>query len=221
MLRLLLIGIGLFLVFTTCTKQSIEKPELYDAKAYFPLEDNAYWIYKRTDITIDAAVDVNDTLYSELKMKYIGYDDLLEHYRLERFTRADSLSPWEAFDVVLIEWDEVSMQWVEDNYRYVKLTDPVYVDKSWDGNIYNILDEWDYYYSDLNRTFETNEVLFTSTIRVEKRNEDNAIGNTRAFEIFKKDVGPVYEYNADFSIQAGQIEKGNSTELILIKFGIE
>ncbi len=221
MLRNLIIGIGLILVFSTCTKESVVKPEMFDAKDYFPLEENNYWIYQKTLINIDAAVDVFDTTHSELKMKFIGYDDVLKHFRLERFSRADSLSDWEAFDVILVNWDELSMQWVEDNYRYVKLTDPVFDNKSWDGNIYNILDEWDYYYSNLNRTFEINELLFTTTIRVEKRNEENAIENARAFEIFKKDVGPVYEYDAEFTIQAGQIYKGNSMELILIKFGIE
>ncbi len=221
MFRNLFIGVVILLTFLACSKESIEKPEMYKALAYFPLEEDAYWIYSKTLITIDAAVDVFDTTYTELKMKFIGYDEELEHSRLERFTRPDSLSIWEAFDVILIKWDKISMHWVEDNYRYVKLTDPVYANKSWDGNIYNILDEWDYYYSDLNTTFGIDDLIFPNTIRVEKRKEENAIQYVRAFEIFQKNIGPVYEYSADFSIQSGELIKGNSLELILLKYGIE
>ena len=113
------------------------------------------------------------------------------------------------------------MQWVENNLRYVKLTDPVYENKSWDGNSYNILEDWNYYYSDVNTSFEVNEQSYSSTIRVEKRDVVNAIHQTRAFEVFAKDVGVVYEYLADFSYQGSSVSIGESRELKLIKFGME
>jgi hypothetical protein len=220
-MRQLILGFAIVFVFTSCSKKQIEKPELYNAKDYFPLINNSYWIYAKIEIHIDSDVSLFDTVYSELKMKLLEYDEILEHYRLERFTRPDSLSPWEDFDVITINWDELTLQWVENNHRYVKLTDPVYLNKSWDGNIYSILEDWNYYYSKLNRTFEIAPYSFSETITVEKRNEINAIQNERAFEVFQKDVGPVYDYLADFSIQAGQINKGFSIELLLKKYGIE
>ena len=73
----------------------------------------------------------------------------------------------------------------------------------------------------MKRTIEIGNNSFPSTISVEKRDIKNAIQEQRAFEIFAEGVGPVYEYNADFTYQAGAVEKGSSIELELLNFGIE
>lgn len=205
----------------SCAKQSIEEPELLNPKDYFPIDSGMYWLYDATFITIDAAVGTFDTTYSELKMAYLTFDHELQQYILERHSREDSLHAWMEYDIVRISWDELSMQWVENNLRYVKLTDPVYESKSWDGNSYNILEEWNYYYSDVNTSFELNNISYNSTIRVEKRDVENVIQQTRAFEIFAKDVGMVYDYIAEFSYQGSSVNLGKSRELKLIKFGVE
>ena len=110
---------------------------------------------------------------------------------------------------------------MENNLRYVKLTNPVFNAKSWDGNSYNILNDWNYYYTDLNTKFENDTISYQSTFRVEKRDVKNVIQEQRAFEIFAENIGPVYEYYANFSLQSGEVNLGESKELILIKHGAE
>lgn len=209
------------LITFSCSKESIEKPVLLDPTEYFPLDSGMYWMYDATFILIDAAVGTFDTSHFELKMKYEYFDIDIQQYVLERVIRKDSLEPWLEFDIITISWDELTMQWVEDDLRFVKLTDPIYENKSWDGNSYNILDDWNYYYSDVNTSFEVNNQTYSSTVRVEKRDVVNFIQQTRAYEIFAKDIGIVYEYVADFSYQGPSVNVGQSRELKLIKFGIE
>lgn len=213
--------IVLVLITFSCSKESIDKPVLLDPIEYFPLDSGMFWLYDATFITIDAAVGTFDTTHSELKMSYTYFDEDLEQHVLERVIREDSLSDWQEYDLITVSWNELSMHWVENNLRYVKLTDPIYENKSWDGNSYNILDDWNYYYSDLNASFEVDEYLYSNTIRVEKRDVVNAIQQARSFEVFEKGVGIVYEYNADFSYQGSTVSLGESKELKLIKFGIE
>lgn len=205
----------------SCDKQNTSEPLILDPYAYFPLDSGRYWIYQATFITIDAAVSTFDTLELELKMEYSHFDDSLNAFVLQRFTRTDSSQNWSGYDVITINWTDLTMQWVENNLRYVKLTNPIYDSKSWDGNSYNILNDWNYYYTDLNAKFEYNTISYQQTLKVEKRDVNNVIQRQRAYEIFGENIGPVYEYVADFTLQSGEINLGESKELVLIKHGIE
>ena len=215
------ISIVLALSLLGCNKEEPSGPMLLEAKDYFPLTEGSYWIHDVTFITIDVAVNVYDTLQLEIKSELLAFDSILDQYPIERFSRVDSLSEWLPYDIVLVSWENNLFFWVEDNKRYINLIDPVYNDKSWDGNSYNILDPSNYYYSDLNTTFEMNGISFSETIKVNKRTVSNAIQKSSAYEIFAKNMGSVYEYSADFSYQAGMLSSGNSRESILIKFSLE
>jgi hypothetical protein len=211
----------LLLCIMGCKKQATDTPELYNAHDYFPLEEGVYWIHHLSFITIDVAIGVYDSTEMEIKTKFAGFDSSLDQYRLNRYFRLDSLDEWSDYDGVLVSWEGQSFLWYENNYRFLKLTDPVFEGKSWDGNSYNILAVSDYFYSALNTTFEIEGVLFESTITVDKRNINNAIQKSRAYEVFAKGIGSVYEYDSDFSYQAGLLVYGNSKESKLIKFDIE
>ncbi len=216
-------GILLLLLLSIlgCKKEAIDTPELYNAHDYFPLKEGEYWIHHVNFITIDAAVDVYDSLEMEIKTKFAGLDTSLDQYVLNRYFRLDSLDEWSDYDQVMVSWEGQSFFWFENNYRFLKLTDPVFEGKSWDGNSYNILDVSDYFYSALNTTFEIDGILYTSTIRVDKRNINNAIQKSSAYEVFASGIGSIYEYDSDFSYQAGMLSYGNSKESKLIKFDIE
>jgi hypothetical protein len=56
---------------------------------------------------------------------------------------------------------------------------------------------------------------------VEKKEVNNVIQKIRAYEIFAKNIGSVYEYSADFTFQGGSVSIGQSRELKLIKYGLE
>ena len=221
MIKKLGVSALLLLCFLGCKKQTMDGPEMYDAHHYFPLTEGIYWIHHVNFISIDAAVNVYDSLEIDIKTSFGGFDTSLNQYVLNRYFRLDSIDEWIDYDVVLVSWDQNLFLWYENNYRYIKLTDPVFDAMSWDGNSYNILAESDYYYSDLNTIFEIDGVLFSSTIRVDKRNVNNAIQKSRAYEVFAAGIGPIYEYDSDFYYQGGLLVSGNSKESKLIKFDIE
>lgn len=215
------ISIVLVLSLLGCNKEEPSGPMLLEAKDYFPLTEGSYWIHKVTFINIDVAVNVYDTLQLEIRSELMAFDSTLDQYPIERLSRLDSLSEWLPYDNLLVSWENNLFFWVEDNKRYIKLIDPVYDDKSWDANSYNILDPSNYYYSDLNATFEMYDLSFSECIRVNKGTISNAIQESSAYEIFAKNIGSVYAYNADFYYQAGMLSSGNSRESILIKFSLE
>lgn len=219
-MRLILIA-GLILLQFACSKQSNEAPVLLNAREYFPLDSASFWQYDVSFINIDAAVGTFDTLNAQLKMSYRNYDDSLEMHVLDRYIREDSSQAWSEYDVVTASWNKLSLHWVENNLRFVKLTDPILNNKSWNGNSFNILDDWNYYYSNLNTSFEFNGYSYDETVRVEKRDVKNVIQEQRAFEVFARYIGSVYEFEADFIYQGGEITLGNSREMILTKFGEE
>ena len=213
--------IAVLIALSACRKEATNDPLILNAADYFPMEVGNYWIYQAEYINVDADVAVYDTLRFEMKMLHESFDDSLIQHRFERFQRTDSLSDWQSYDLVLISWDARTMQWYENNQRFVKMTRPVYDSKSWDGNIYNTLEKWNYYYTDLQRTFKMDESLYQNTIRIEKSNTVNVIQEKRSFEIMAYGIGPVYDYQSDFEIQAGSINFGFSKELKLLKFGQE
>lgn len=219
-MRLILMA-GLVLMLLACSKQSSQNPVLLNAREYFPLDSASFWQYDVSFIKIDAAVGTFDTINAQLKMSYRNYDDSLEMHVLDRYLREDSTQDWSEFDVVTTSWNKLSLHWVENNLRFVKLTDPILENKSWNGNSFNILDDWNYYYSNLNTSFEFKGYTYTETVRVEKRDVKNVIQEQRAFEIFARNIGSVYEYEADFTYQGGEITLGESREMVLTKFGEE
>jgi len=221
-MRLLLnISITILLAFSlySCSKSTITSPYQDDALRYFPLEDGNYWLYAFTFISVDASVDIYDTISVELRMDYIEFDEDIQQHILQRRIREDSNAVWQEYDVITIKIDSLTLQWNENNLRYVKLTDPVYQSKSWDGNIYNTLTSQNYYYSEVNTTFETGDTIYSPCLYVLKNEIENVIQSINAREVFAKDVGPVYEYEGNFSLQGGEINIGSSKELTLIKFG--
>jgi len=199
----------------SCSKPPVESPKTLNAEDYFPMDTGMYWIYDVLKIEIDAPIDKFDTTVFEIKMLIKTFDEDLQHYEYWRFSRADSTMPWENYDIVTVNADELTIQWVENNLRYVKLTQPIIENKNWDGNIYNILAPWNYNYTDLESSFENEFLSINNTIKVNQRNQVNILQSERAWEIYGKDVGLVYKYEEVLVLEANQPKTGTIEEFNL------
>ena len=199
----------------SCNKPTVELPKTLNAKDYFPMDTGMYWIYDVVKIEIDAPIDKFDTSVFEIKMLSKTFDVDLQHYEFWRFSRADSTSSWENYDIVTVNSDELTIQWVENNLRFVKLTNPIVEHKNWDGNIYNILESWNYNYSDLERIFDNEYLSINNTVKVNQRDLVNILQSERAWEIYGKDIGLVYKYVEVLVLEANQPKTGTIEEFNL------
>lgn len=104
-----------------------------------------------------------------------------------------------------------SVEYVENNLRYLKLQLPITQDFSWKGNSYidtyslasvlAYMDDWDYIYDSVNVPLTINSLSFDSTIKVSERDDSLNIPITSetsiadrnySVEKYAKGVGLIY-----------------------------
>ena len=105
-----------------------------------------------------------------------------------------------------------SMEYVDNNLRFIKLQEPIRDDFTWRGNSYinsfsdqdlQYLDNWEYYYENTNQPFTLGfgAKTFPETVLVNQRDEviNNPDDKTTIFsvnqssEVFAKGIGLIYK----------------------------
>jgi hypothetical protein len=152
------------------------------------------------------------------------------NYRMERYCKFkpsesalyDTLS-WEFKNIWFVTLTSVSIQRVEENVRFVNLTNPVKEGVSWDGNSFNILSKFDYTYQDFGETLLDN----VNSVRVVQLDIENKIEKQYYEQVFAKDIGLVKYYYIDIESQTisdipivDRIEKGIQFTKLLIDHSI-
>ena len=217
-MRYLFFIFGLVIIGLACNKEVIEPANTLSVEDYFPLDSGMYWIYDVQKIEIDAPIGKFDTINFELKMLIKDFDKDIEMYEFWRYSRADSTMPWINYDIVTVSVDQLTIQWVENNLRYVKLTNPIAENKIWDGNIYNILSPWNYFYSNFESSFENEYLVVTDVIKVDQRNVSNFLQSEKAWELYGKNVGLVFKYEEVLVLESNQPKTGHIDRFDLITF---
>ncbi len=207
------------LVFFSCKKQSenfISTP----VTAYYPLEVGKYITY-----------DMDSTVYyinfgkMESIVHYQAKDQVDAQitdnlgrpaYRIQRYLRKDSTQPWIPNNTFMVIPTENSIEFIENNLRFLKLELPVKQDFTWKGNSYltptaydtydfgsDFTSDWDYIYDSVNVPLTINSITFDSTIKVLERDEflgeDPSIPGTQygertyAVEKYAKGIGLIYK----------------------------
>lgn len=169
----------------------------------YQLDSLVYKSFGTRDTTITYQVkflvdaQVNDTLGSPA-------------YRIFRFIRKTSSQPWNPDATFLAIVRNNSLEFIENNLRYIKLQQPVRDGFSWKGNAYidtysanselQYMDGWDYTYEQVNSPATVGAYTLDSTVTVNQR--DEIIGNPDdpasysetnfAKEIYAAGIGLVY-----------------------------
>lgn len=182
---------------------------------YFPLEVGKYITY-----------DLDSTLFLNF-----GQDKVVNHYqaqdrveaqitdnlgrpafRITRYIRKDSTQDWTPGIVLMAVPTKNSVEYIENNLRFVKLMLPVKQDFSWKGNSYidtysndlgvTYLDDWDYVYDSVGMPLTINSLTIDSTVSVDERDEflgqDPSIPGTQyaektySIEKYGKGIGLIY-----------------------------
>ena len=123
-------------------------------------------------------------------------------YRILRAIRNSATAPWFNDNVFMVVATETSIEFIENNLRFLKLKSPIRQDFTWKGNAYinttsinstlKFLDDWDYSYDSLNVPVKLGALTIDSTIKVAEINDQTAIDRTFSEAKYAKGIGLVY-----------------------------
>ncbi len=210
-----LIGIcSLVLLMASCKKeqeQFISGP----VSDYFPLQVGKYITYN-LDSTVFLAFGKTDSIihYQAQDRVDAQITDNLGRpaFRVIRYLRQDSTLDWTPNNTFMVIPTQSSLEYVENNFRFVKLRLPIKKDFSWKGNSFidtysqysdvKYLDDWDYIYDSIGVPLTINSLTIDSTLKVAERDEflgqDPSLPNTDyaektySVEKYGKGIGLIY-----------------------------
>lgn len=143
--------------------------------------------------------------------------------RIERYKRWNDTSEWFLKDVWYANLTTSTAEKVEENVRYVKLVFPIYKGRSWNGNVFNSLDEMEYKYDNMDQPYTVNGSCFDSTITVTQEDLHIVIFDKVKKEVYARNIGMIYKRYRDVefrdTIYHDSITKGVDYTFKLIAFG--
>lgn len=197
---------------------------------YYPLQEGKYITY-----------DLDSTVYlnfgtTEAVIHYQVQDRVDKEitdnlgrmaFRIVRYIRKDSADEWLPNNTFLAIPTDNSLEFVEDNMRFIKLKLPFREGFSWKGNSYlgedsypgfdfasDFMNDWDYTYKDVSTPLVINSINFDNTITVSGRDEflgqDPSIPGTQyaektfSLEKYAKGVGLIYREFFHWEFQGPQ-----------------
>lgn len=210
-------GLALLVIilFTACKKQN----ELYSTASlsdYFPLKVGKYITYN-LDSTVFINFGQKDTV-----VKYQVKDSIETQvtdnlgrpaFRVVRYMRKNAGQAWLSSNTFMAVGSSTSIEFVENNLRFIKLVLPIKQEYTWKGNKYldtyslnsttKYLDDWDYTYDSVDVAITLAGNLVNNTVKVNERDEflgqDPKLPNTQyaeknySVEKYAKNIGLVYK----------------------------
>ncbi len=151
---------------------------------YYPLVVGKYITYN-LDSTLFTNFGQSDTVVSYQVQDRVDAqitDNLGRNgYRIIRYIRKDASEDWSPNNTFEVVPTDNSIEFVENNLRFLKLEMPIKQDFSWKGNSYidtyslnsdlKYLDDWDYIYDSVDVPLTINSLTFDNTIKVLERDE--------------------------------------------------
>jgi hypothetical protein len=207
----LLLFIG---VLTSCRTKTDITPRL-SGQEYYNNKTGSWIIYKVDSIVFS---DFNQIIQKVDTFHYLVKETITEKFlnasgnetnRIERYKRMMDTLPWEITNVWTSNISTNSLEKVEENIRYVKMSFPVTSGKIWPGNQFNTLVPWDYTYRDIKVPMTICGFVFNNTVTVLQKDsaDDNFIEKRFAKEIYAEGIGMVYKQMDTLEIQ-NSIKKG-------------
>ncbi len=197
---------------------------------YFPVELGQSRTYQVDSTIYDL---FNESVYTrthEVK-EVIAKEDLdLEgrpRYTINRFIRTNSSTPWGSISprVWYAVKTETSAERVEENLRFVKLSFPLSVNTTWQGNEHingnddqwSIYNDWLYEYAWIDSSYQLNNVNYPNTVRILQNDfcevEDSTCQlQERIYgeEIYAEGIGLIYKDFQNLRLQASSLPSKNS-----------
>lgn len=208
-LCLLIIGT----ILNSCRKDP-ETFSLDQGYNYFPLDSGNWWVYEVDSVFYNSNYNPvrKDSFHFQIREVIDNrFTDLEKRdgFKIIRFKREDSLSGWVEKDVWWAVRDSKMAERSEENVRFVKLTFPLSINKTWNGNSRNSLGRANYKIQTLDAPYNQGNLKFDSTLSVLQMDEENLIENKYSIEVYSKNIGMIFKdfrdikTNIDGSIKSG------------------
>ncbi len=183
----------LLLLVAAVVISSCNKSEEYKTDAiseFMPLIIGKYITYN-----LDSLVFASNTIPYDRVIRYQVKQAVIDTvkdnlgrsgYSIRRYIRKSSTDDWQADNTFFALNTGTTYEFVENNMRYLKLTQPIRNGYTWKGNSYidtysansnvKYLDSWDYNYDSVNTPLSVGANKIASSLKVSERNE--VLGDT-------------------------------------------
>jgi hypothetical protein len=200
-----LITTATVLFFSSC-KKTVEELDVLPLKDYFPLTVGKYITYSLDSTVYYTNFNVSAVVKS-YQVKLVVDAQITDAqgrpaYRILRYIRSNATAPWAPDNTFMAVPTENSIEYIENNLRYIKLVSPIRQDYSWQGNKYidvssasstlKYMDGWDYTYDSINAPATIGSLTIDSTIKVAQADNQTSIDRTFSEEKYAKGIGLVY-----------------------------
>ena len=191
-----------FVLFFSCTKKNEEPVSPIINMDYFPTKIGVSLEYNVTEINIDKAVSVFDTLNYQLKEYFESTfvdDEGNTNYRIERYYKNETDSVWKVLNIWYVTVSGNSIFKTEDNFRYKRLIFPVKLGNTWDGNVENTKKTNEYKITDIDISEPIGTENYSNVLVVLQNDNENLIEKQFAIEKYVKNKGLAYKEIIDIS----------------------
>ncbi|MDQ3192397.1 MAG: hypothetical protein M3Q58_12460 [Bacteroidota bacterium] len=195
--------------FLACKKKLQQDPYLgYD---YFPVKPGKWVIYSIDSISFSDIVGTDTVRYEIKELVESEFTDNAGRIsqRIVRYKRPSANEKFELIDVWFSTLTEARAEKIEENIKYIKLVFPVRNSKSWDGNAFNNLEEWNYHYVEVHTPMTINNLSFDSTLTVQQIESFNLIEAKNYRESYAAGIGLINKEIVDIETEVnGTIKRG-------------
>lgn len=228
--------------FASCKKESTTL-DTASVSDYFPLQVGKYITYD-LDSTVFTNFNQNKTI-RHYQAKYEVEDTTTDNvgrkgFTIYRYLRSDSTKGWSIDNVFTAYNTGKTLEFIQDNLRFIKLAAPFDEGFSWMGNSYlafnpyrsydfanpAFMEDWNYTYQDVNQPLTIGSNTFDSTVTVfevaDSTGDPNVSGTeyaekTYSIEKYAKGVGLIYKNFIHWEYQSvDNTYKGFGEELSII-----
>jgi len=223
-----LAGFSFIVLLLFSCKKEIATFSTASTNDYFPLQVGKYVTYD-LDSTVFTNFNQTQTV-RHYQAQYKVEDTITDNlgrpgYAIYRYLRSDSTQNWTMDNVFTVFPTDNSVEYIQDNLRFIKLAAPIIEGFSWKGNSYLAFDpyrsyvfanpafmeDWNYTYKDVNKSLTIGSKTFDSTVTVlevaDSTGDPKVTGTeyaekTYSIEKYAKDVGLIYKDFIHWEYQA-------------------
>ena len=180
-------GLLCLILFSACKKTETYKTA--SINDYAPLVIGKYITYNLDSLIFADNVNPKDRVIS-YQVKHLIADTVTDNLgrkvlRMVRFIRKTAADNWTPDNTFFTVNTGSSLEFVENNFRFLKLKEPIVNGSTWKGNTYidtysansdvKYYADWNYTYDSLNTPLKLGSIIIDSTLKVGER--DDIIGN--------------------------------------------
>lgn len=225
---LFLLSWTLFMLSACETKTNVIEPKKFDDD-YYPLHAGQSITYDVDSIVYDDFTQTVDTYnYQITDVIVSAFTDGAgkQAYRVERRYQENDTSEIKKVQEFYVDNAQSNIQMTIDNRRYLKISYPAKEGKSWDGNLYNSLDEQEYTFKDVGKGNNINGHLFDETVTVVELDKENLIEKDYVAAVYARHTGLVYWVDNNLNYKGSEIpdpslpweERANQGYIVKYKF---